>query len=61
MFFSELWGKGFAREAAAACIDYGFNALKFNKITAITQEANIKSWQPLQMIGMEYCQELGTF
>jgi ribosomal-protein-alanine N-acetyltransferase len=47
MFFSEFWGKGFAREAATACIDYGFNTLKFNKIIAITQEANIKSCQLL--------------
>ena len=54
MFFAECWKNGFAREAATACIDYGFNTLKFNKIIAITQEANIKSCQLLQMIGMEH-------
>ena len=32
MFFSTFWKKGFAREAATACIDYGFNTLKINKI-----------------------------
>ena len=61
MFFSEFWGKGFAREAATACIDYGFNTLKFNKIIAITQEANIKSCQLLQMIGMEHIRSFERF
>ncbi len=58
MFFSEFWKKGFAREALAACIDYGFNILKLKKIIAITQEANIKSCQLLQIIGMEH---IGNF
>ena len=61
MFFSEFWGKGFAREAATSCIDYGFNTLKFNKIIAITQEANIKSCQLLQMIGMEHIKSFERF
>lgn len=61
MFFSEFWGKGFAREAAKACIDYGFHTLKLNQIIAITQEANIKSRQLLQTIGMEYIRSFELF
>ncbi len=61
MFFSESWRKGFAREAAAACIEYGFNTLKFSKIIAITQEANIKSLQMLKMIGMEHIRSFERF
>ena len=61
MFFAECWKNGFAREAATACIDYGFNTLKFNKIIAITQEANIKSCQLLQMIGMEHIKSFERF
>ncbi|KJV55109.1 acetyltransferase family protein [Orientia chuto str. Dubai] len=61
MFFSEFWGKGFAREAVTLCIDYGFNTLKFNKIIAITQEANIKSCQLLQMIGMVHIKSFERF
>lgn len=61
MFFSEFWKKGFAREAAEACIDYGFNTLKLIKIIAITQEANIKSCQLLQMIGMKHIRNFERF
>lgn len=61
MFFPEFWKKGFAREAATACIDYGFNRLKLNKIIAITQEANIKSCQLLRMIGMEHIENFERF
>lgn len=61
LFFPEFWKKGFAREAATACIDYGFSTLKFNEIIAITQEANIKSCQLLKMIGMEYIRSFELF
>lgn len=61
MFFSEFWKKGFAREAAAACIDYGFDILKLTKIIAITQEANIKSCQLLERIGMEHIRNFERF
>ncbi len=61
MFFSEFWGHGFAREALAACIDYGFNTLKLNKIIAMTQEANIKSCQLLLMIGMDHVRNFERF
>jgi RimJ/RimL family protein N-acetyltransferase len=61
MFFSEFWGKGFAREAAIACTDYGFHTLKLNKIIAITQEAYIKSCQLLETIGMKYIRSFKRF
>ena len=52
MFFSKYWKKGLASEAVSACLDYGFRILKFNKIIAITQVANIPSCQLLQKMGM---------
>lgn len=54
MFFPEFWGKGFAHEAALACIDYGFNSLNLNVIIAITQQANHKSCALLHKIGMQH-------
>ena len=61
IFFPEFWKKGFAREAAKACIDYGFHTLKLKQIIAITQKANIKSRQLLQTIGMEYIRSFELF
>lgn len=54
MFFPQLWGRGFAREALIASIDYVFRVLKVDTIIAITQEANLKSCHLLQKIGMQH-------
>ena len=40
MFYPKWWGKGIAREAIVAIMEYGFNNLKIKKIIAITQDAN---------------------
>lgn len=54
MFFPEYWGKGFAKEAALATINYGFNIVKLDRIIAITQEANYRSRRLLENMGMKH-------
>ncbi|HLK29131.1 MAG TPA: GNAT family N-acetyltransferase [Puia sp.] len=48
------WGKGFATEAAAACLDYGFNILHLDEIVSFTSVLNIKSINVMKKIGMSY-------
>lgn len=54
MFFPQFWGKGYAREAILASVNYGFNALNIDTIIAITQAANLKSCQLLHAVGMKH-------
>jgi len=46
-----LWGKGFATEAAEACLQYGFERLKFDEVIAITDLENVASQKVLEKIG----------
>jgi ribosomal-protein-alanine N-acetyltransferase len=48
----ESWGKGFAAEAAAACIQYGFEHLGFEKIVSFTSILNKPSEKLMQRTGM---------
>jgi len=45
------WGKGFATEAAKACMHYGFNNLGFREIIALTDPENTASRRVLEKIG----------
>ncbi|MDQ3799942.1 MAG: GNAT family N-acetyltransferase [Acidobacteriota bacterium] len=51
LFDRAVWGKGFATEAARACLDYGFGKLGFREIIAITDLENIASQKVLEKIG----------
>lgn len=51
LFARGAWGRGFATEAAGACLDYGFGKLKFREIIAITDLANVASQRVLEKIG----------
>jgi [ribosomal protein S5]-alanine N-acetyltransferase len=53
LFFPEYWGQGLAREAAAACLNYGYAVLKHDLIISITQEENARSRHLLESIGMK--------
>ncbi len=46
------WGQGFAREAALACIDWGFANLSDEAIWAKTVSANSRSWGLMLRLGM---------
>jgi len=47
------WGMGFATEAAKACLDYGFDILKFNDIYSFTSVHNKRSEQVMIKTGMQ--------
>ena len=52
------WGRGFATEAAKACLEYGFKILNLEEIYSFTSIHNIRSEQVMKKIGME---KAGTF
>jgi [ribosomal protein S5]-alanine N-acetyltransferase len=54
----EFWGKGYAAEAARACLTYGFETLQLEKIVSFTSPLNINSEKLMKRIGMNY---LGDF
>ncbi len=49
----EYWGKGYATEAAKACLQYGFKTLQFEKIFSFTSKLNLRSEKVMQSIGMQ--------
>ena len=46
------WRKGYATEGALACLKYGFEQLKLEKIIATTTTINMKSEEVMKRIGM---------
>jgi len=52
-FKKKYWGKGYATEAAAACLDYGFEKLRFRDVYSFTSVLNKSSERVMQKIGME--------
>lgn len=53
-FLPAARGKGFAREAAAAVLAHGFDALGLRRIVAITSPDNDASARVLEAIGMRF-------
>lgn len=51
-FHPDLHGGGYAREAAAASLDYGFDVVGLPSILAITLETNVRSWGLMKRLGM---------
>jgi RimJ/RimL family protein N-acetyltransferase len=56
-FKKAVWGQGLATESAAACLNYGFEKMKMEKIVSFTSPLNIRSEKLMQRIGMEYVTE----
>jgi len=54
----DAWGQGYAKEAAIASIDHGFDALGAERIVAITFSQNEPSWGLMERIGMTRRPEL---
>jgi [ribosomal protein S5]-alanine N-acetyltransferase len=48
----QYWGRGYATEAATACLDWGFENLDRNRIVAIVDPRNAASVRVLEKIGM---------
>jgi len=55
---SDRWGKGYAREAAAASLRWGFANLDTDTIWSITVSANTRSWGLMERLGMSRHPEL---
>lgn len=53
-FFKTEWNKGYATEAARACIDYAFNELSLNMIVGRAMKVNEASIKVLTKIGLSY-------
>lgn len=51
------WGKGYAQEAARACLDYGFNNLGIKEIVSFTSLLNMQSMNVMKKIEMHYVKE----
>lgn len=48
----DMWGKGIATEATLGILDFGFNQLGLNKITATCSPDNLGSFRVLEKVGM---------
>ncbi len=48
----DAWGKGYAREAAAASLDYAFGTLGATRVVALTVPGNRPSWRLMERLGM---------
>jgi RimJ/RimL family protein N-acetyltransferase len=46
-------GKGIAREAAEACLDFAFAVLRLDRVVSFTVPANRASWGLMERLGME--------
>jgi len=53
-FFEEEWNKGYATESAIACLKYGFEVLKLNRIIGRAMKENAASIKVLEKIGLIY-------
>ncbi len=53
----EYWGKGYAKEAAIACLNYAKEELKRREIVSFTSLPNKRSEQVMQNIGMTRIKE----
>ncbi|MEA2461144.1 MAG: hypothetical protein QOH90_1321 [Actinomycetota bacterium] len=67
-FGRKHWGKGYATEAAAACVKYGFDELGLARIVGLTFPDNVASQRVLEKVGLRregageyYGQELLVF
>ena len=58
LFERRRWHQGYAAEAARACRDHAFSALKFEEVFSIIRDINLASQRVARCIGME---ERGSF
>ncbi len=56
-FMKKFWGKGYATEAASACIQYGFEKLSLQQIIGRALPGNLASIKVLEKCGMQYVGE----
>ncbi len=54
---SNYWNKGYATEAAKACLDYAFNTLKIDEVYSFTSKLNKASMKVMKNIGLKFIKE----
>ena len=54
----DAWGRGYAREAAQASLDFAFGPLAADRVVAMTVEENSPSWGLMRRLGMTRRPEL---
>ena len=50
----EVWGCGYATEAAGAAVGFGFEELGLLEIVSFTVPANLRSWRVMERLGMTH-------
>lgn len=53
-FDAPHWGKGYATEAGAAWLRYGFEHARLERIVAVASPENRSSWRVMEKLGMKY-------
>jgi RimJ/RimL family protein N-acetyltransferase len=48
------WGKGYATEAARACVQHGFDVLGLDEIVSFTTTTNVRSRAVMERLGMTH-------
>lgn len=56
-FLPAFWGRGYAREAAAACLNHAREMLQLRRVLAITGPENAASRRVLEAIGMRFVEQ----
>jgi RimJ/RimL family protein N-acetyltransferase len=51
-FREDSWGRGYAKEAATAALDFAFGRLAARRVVAFTVEGNSASWGLMERLGM---------
>jgi ribosomal-protein-alanine N-acetyltransferase len=51
---ADLWGRGYATEAARAVLAFGFDTLALAEIVSFTASGNLRSQRVMQRIGMRH-------
>ncbi len=51
-FFRRHWGKGYATEASAASLAFGFGELALPRIVALVSEGNVASLRVIEKLGL---------
>jgi [ribosomal protein S5]-alanine N-acetyltransferase len=54
----DLWGQGYASEAARACRDYGFENLKVDRLISLIRPENLASRRVAEKNGMTIWKEV---
>ena len=57
-FHRACWGRGYATEAARACIEYAFGALDAHRVVALTDPRNAASIRVLEKLGFTFIRDL---